>query len=137
MANTNTDPNGKLEDTGLLPVVPTPSNSVYGTEYSGLYETEENIQGYDIWGRGLIDPNSFLPELEFDDADFSDSELPNKAMSVSGTTYKLNDRRNFYLENGVQNVYNKTECVCVAIGTHSTVWASPYPTVVLVLFRLS
>lgn len=122
VANTNTDMSGEDESTGRLPAASVASASVKGVGNADSAGEEENIRGYDKWGRGLIDPNAHLPELEWDGVKTAtvNDELKNR--STEAVPYRVNDTRTFYLENGAEGYYNPVTCVCLAVGTDSTVW---------------
>lgn len=122
--NTNADTSASYESSGTLPASASASAALYAVEsedevFDGI-DTEE-IYGLDKWGRGLIDPQSHLPELEVSDsAPVAYSQRSITAQAEE--TYAVDDARSFFLENGDDGVYNETTCYCVAVGEYCTVW---------------
>lgn len=76
-------------------------------------DAEDSLMGYDEFGYGIIDPNSFLEEVEYVE--------PVQASiqgSIEETTYEVGDVKNFYLY--YDKVYYDFELL--AIGEHCNVW---------------
>lgn len=125
--NKNADTGADSESTGTLPASASASAALYAVEsedevFDGI-DTEE-IYGLDKWGRGLIDPQSHLPELEVSDS--APVAYSQRSITAEKTeSYSVGKSRTFYLENGASNVYNATTCYCVAVGEYCTVWV-PY-----------
>ena len=127
IANTNIDMYGSYEDTGAFPATDMAATTYSETNQTNLYGiSTENIYAYDKYGRGLIDPASFLPELEVGEA--ANKVVPLRDESGTVTPYAVGNTKVFYLDNNSDvdeegyDVYVPVTCVCMAVGTYSTVW---------------
>lgn len=122
IANTNVNMNGNYEDTGAFPTSDMAVAAYSETNLVNPYGiSDEDIYAYDKYGRGLIDPASRLPELKVDES-AANSVAPLKEENGTVTPYVVGDTKVFYLDRSEYDEYNPVTCVCVAVGTHSTVW---------------
>ncbi len=121
VANVNIQETGENETAGSFTSADIASSDKSFINSSGIAAVSESgsdIYDYDEYGRGLIDPASFLPEAVLDEngvSYLSDEE-------AAPTEYEVGEERIFYLNNQSNNTYNEVNCVCVAISEYATVW---------------
>lgn len=77
----------------------------------------EGIMGYDEDGLGILDPNSYLPELVLD----GEVEEPDEITPAAAPNYQIGDTKQFKLETGLDS-FSYVKCVCVSVGNHCVVW---------------
>lgn len=110
------------QSTGILPSVVTSSDIPALMSMDGqISEVDDNVYGFDSLGQQLIDPGMILPKLG-DDVSGSAAQKDGLMKSVSTTSYKVGDTKTMYLMNQYNNGTYATQCICVAVGEHCTVW---------------
>ena len=109
--------------TGILPSVVGSQDIPALMNVDGeIVEAGEDVYGYDSLGQQLIDPAMVLPKLGEDISSDSSVQPYGLMQSVSTTSYKVGDTKTMYLMNQYDYGTYATECICVAIGEHCTVW---------------
>lgn len=119
MTNTNKLYSNSTQSVGTLP------SGMYEDSEIELQEIQENddegIMGYDENGLGILDPNSYLPELIINED--AEEEEPEELTLAEIPNYTVGYTRTFYLQNTSDtSKYNPVSCVCVSVGDHCHVW---------------
>lgn len=108
--------------TGILPsIVDTQDVPAIMSIDGQITEAEESVYGFDSLGQQLVDPAMVLPKLG-DDVSEASSGNDGLVKSVSTTAYEVGDTKTMYLMNQYNDGTYATQCICVAVGEHCTVW---------------
>lgn len=119
VANVSTIAGGASESVGELPTEYVAAYNMRASEAPAFSSDDPDIYAFDDYGRGIIDPASFLPETVLDEAgvDYQASE------ETAEVEYYIGYERTFYLNiTSDSKKYDPVDCICLAISQYSTVW---------------